>query len=460
MSGQAIVTIRDRQWICSVASTYEELTMGLSGVPSMPTGTGMLFILPQQQIVTVTAEGMLFPLSVIFIDNNLRVTEVALLLAPGDEGTTSLPCRYFLEVNVGEADSIQPGDVVSLQITQAPGISSWITPVVTFAGLAITGIFMAKMSKIMADAVLGKPKEKLALLPKTEGRFKPGEIVLYKGERVRVSEQIGDRVNIFIPSRQELVWVKPEKLERIEKDFLLATEETMEYRVEENKPYGTWVIVELFPGGTVRSPFSTKEEAIKREEEIGEYYGWKLKRVEFTPEEIALLDPQRFPKRTEALHKLKGYDVIHVHDDGDLTVRSRGKFYVVTTEGQTFEQKEYLTKHLPQTEKQYVEIITPGQTSLTIGSIVSLEELQRENKKARERGETPATARMWLGGKPVMIRPKVVPTESDKKGKDELEFLPDSPEFLAYTIEDIGYREKIDSAFQQAIARVKNGGGK
>ncbi|MDD5189513.1 MAG: hypothetical protein PHE50_00540, partial [Dehalococcoidales bacterium] len=42
---------------------------------------------------------------------------------------------------------------------------------------------------------------------------------------------------------------------------------------------------------------------------------WKLKRVEFNPEEIALLDSQRFPKRTEALQKLKGYDVIHVHDD-------------------------------------------------------------------------------------------------------------------------------------------------
>jgi len=49
---------------------------------------------------------------------------------------------------------------------------------------------------------------------KEELRFKPGEIVKYKGEKVRVSEQIGDRVNIFIPSRQELVWVRPESLER------------------------------------------------------------------------------------------------------------------------------------------------------------------------------------------------------------------------------------------------------
>ena len=39
--------------------------------------------------------------------------------------------------------------------------------------------------------------------------------------------------------------------------------------------------------------------------------------------------------------------------------------------------------------------------------------------------------------------------------KGEIEFLPDSPEFLAYTIEDIGYRDKIDNAFLSAIARAK-----
>jgi len=38
---------------------------------------------------------------------------------------------------------------------------------------------------------------------------------------------------------------------------------------------------------------------------------------------------------------------------------------------------------------------------------------------------------------------------------DELRFLPDSPEFLAETITCIGCREKLDSVFQQAIARAK-----
>jgi hypothetical protein len=39
--------------------------------------------------------------------------------------------------------------------------------------------------------------------------------------------------------------------------------------------------------------------------------------------------------------------------------------------------------------------------------------------------------------------------------KNKLEFLPDSPEFLAYTIDDIGYRDRIDSAFLNAIARSR-----
>ena len=33
-------------------------------------------------------------------------------------------------------------------------------------------------------------------------------IVIYKDERVRVLVHVGDRVRIWIPSRQEAVWVK------------------------------------------------------------------------------------------------------------------------------------------------------------------------------------------------------------------------------------------------------------
>ncbi len=155
MPGQAIVTIKDKQWHCSVASTPAELAAGLSGVPSMTHGTGMLFILGYEKIVTVTAEAMLFPLSVIFISDNRQVTEVALLLAPGDYGTTGLPCRYFLEVNAGEANDIAPGEPVSIELTAAPTVptTEWMLPLVSLTGVVMVGTLMTKIGKTIADAV-------------------------------------------------------------------------------------------------------------------------------------------------------------------------------------------------------------------------------------------------------------------------------------------------------------------
>ncbi len=53
--------------------------------------------------------------------------------------------------------------------------------------------------------------------------------------------------------------------------------------------------------------------------------------------------------------------------------------------------------------------------------------------------------------------PAVIPTKPSKTPtpKDDLEYLPDSPEFLTQTIDAIGYRGKLDNAFQEAIARAK-----
>ena len=154
MPGQATVTINDNQWNVGVASTYAELTTGLGGIESIPAGTGMLFILEQERIVTVTAEDMLFPVSVIFIGENLQVTEVALLLAPGDQGTTSLPCRYFLEVNVGEADDIDPGDPVNIVFTELPQTADGMASLVTIAGALMLGVMMATMGKAVADTMI------------------------------------------------------------------------------------------------------------------------------------------------------------------------------------------------------------------------------------------------------------------------------------------------------------------
>ena len=49
---------------------------------------------------------------------------------------------------------------------------------------------------------------------------------------------------------------------------------------------------------------------------------------------------------------------------------------------------------------------------------------------------------------------RVIPTEPRRpRDREELEFLSDSAEDLARTVQATGYREKLDSAFQLAIKR-------
>ena len=47
------------------------------------------------------------------------------------------------------------------------------------------------------------------------------------------------------------------------------------------------------------------------------------------------------------------------------------------------------------------------------------------------------------------------PRVPGQSGDITLRFLPDSPELLTQTIEDIGYRDRIDNAFLEAIVRAK-----
>jgi len=128
--------------------------------------------------------------------------------------------------------------------------------------------------------------------------------------------------------------------------------------VEKNLPDDTWAIVEAWPGGTVRSPFNTKEEAIQQEKEIGEGI-WELGLVP-SPQE-------KFPKQQETLKRLYPYEFIEYHDDGDLTLQLlmppkgktwsvpfrelvKGNVVVVTTEGHFKEELPATIELLASTE--------------------------------------------------------------------------------------------------------------
>jgi len=96
-----------------------------------------------------------------------------------------------------------------------------------------------------------------------------------------------------------------------------------------------------------------------------------------------LLSPGKFPKRDEALSKLGKFTIAEVHDDGDLTVRSADKLYVVTTDGKTFEQKS----------GGYVTITDPGKTTFKVGEAISRDAFEKENERVTKLGEKPATGR-------------------------------------------------------------------
>ena len=268
MPGQATVTINEDQWNVWVASTYTELTTGLSGRESIPAGTGMLFVLPEKRPVTVDTSQMLFPLDIIFISESL-VVDVASNIQPGYLVTEETPCDMFLEVNAGETAGVEVGDAVTTATIQQPGTNfgQIVSFAIPLAALGFVCTMAGGMARLMggsssspkrgelpqgekiwylgeyweeeystAECVVyrsadGKkrlyvywdgtkevkpvPPIKPESLPQTNpGKFEPGEIVDFKGERVRVRKNVGDRVSIWVPSRQEEALVKPESLEK------------------------------------------------------------------------------------------------------------------------------------------------------------------------------------------------------------------------------------------------------
>jgi len=171
-------------------------------------------------------------------------------------------------------------------------------------------------------------------------------------------------------------------------DMKIATKtvDVKHFWVEKNVPYTTWAIIEAFPGGVTRSPFDTKEEAIKHEYKIAEGL-WDIKQVP-SPQE-------KYPKQYEALKKLEPYNFVEYHSDGDLTIQElifskgkpqyqfkKGRLIVVTIDGMTFEEVTYnpvvlsTSKKLPSKSKNKAYIIKIDGSEEQLKSRPSLKESQ------------------------------------------------------------------------------------
>lgn len=112
MTGTASIEIHGITWAVDVATTSSELTNGLGGLASIPAYTGMLFDVGYTRTISVTTEPMLFPIDIAFISEDSMVVEVVQEYSAGQNHTCETPARYFLEVNAGEMDDVQVGDLV------------------------------------------------------------------------------------------------------------------------------------------------------------------------------------------------------------------------------------------------------------------------------------------------------------------------------------------------------------
>jgi uncharacterized membrane protein (UPF0127 family) len=166
MAGQARLTVNGRDWLASLAITPWELTQGMGGISGIQAGTGMLFDMGLEQTIQVTTVPMLFSLDIAFLSDNMVVTEVYRDIEPGYLVTSTSPARYFLEVNAGELTGVNAGDQASLEVisTQDTTASAdWITPLVSFMGFALAGLFMVGIVGDFTGSIFTDTKKALLL---------------------------------------------------------------------------------------------------------------------------------------------------------------------------------------------------------------------------------------------------------------------------------------------------------
>jgi hypothetical protein len=152
-----------------------------------------------------------------------------------------------------------------------------------------------------------------------------------------------------------------------------------------------------------------------------------------------------FPTFTETMWVSKSIPIYVAHELGIMKKEAAPKWLPGVV----------VMPKIPEEARKDVLFIQYVHDLVRLGERITDEEvrLMWEAWKKRELSSLPHTE--LIKKRKDTASPAVTPVNIRPRREGELEFLPDSPEFLAYTIDDIGYREKIDNAFQQAIARVK-----
>lgn len=106
------IKIAEKQYKVKLAETEETHKNGLQNIEHLPEDEGMLFVFDEEEIRSFWMKDTVIPLDIIFINENLIVTEVY----KGEPNSTEMlygPCSYVLELNQGSG--IKEGDELEFE---------------------------------------------------------------------------------------------------------------------------------------------------------------------------------------------------------------------------------------------------------------------------------------------------------------------------------------------------------
>ena len=220
MSGQAVFTLQDKEWLTDLALSPWELEQGLGGLPGLAPGTGMLFDLGYEQTITVTTVPMLFNLDIAFLSEDLTVTEVYRSVSPGYLVTSTQPARYFIEVNAGELDGIETGSqsqMAVLSVETAATVPDWTYSMLGLMGMLVMGTFLAGIVREMTRDGLSQPERKpLIYGPRGEVLMAKTTVKadLWSEVALIVQRSLGRRTDLPLEKCQRIAETVADKIEK------------------------------------------------------------------------------------------------------------------------------------------------------------------------------------------------------------------------------------------------------
>jgi len=467
MAGQATVKIGDREWSTDVATQPWELSQGLGGLSGLVAGTGMLFDLGWEQIIEVTTVPMLFPIDIAFLSDDLAVVEVYREVEPGYIVTSQIPARYFLEVNAGELADIEAGsqaEVSLLSIENAAAAPDLTSALFGFMGFMTMGIFMIVIVRDLTAETVKEPERKPLLYgPRGE------KLLAHTSMKVDLWSEITSGIEGELGKRTDL---PPGQLRQIA--------EVVAHKVEKRAGELAWL--ELRDGTTFeRTGKALINQGLKIFAALDGYLGlttklWHADRIAVADvidgslkdaDVIALRDGTIFrktfvPKRSSPAttnDKDKPAGTCYADAWRFLIKEGEGKL----VHGTVYSGNRRIGHAWVQTNPDFIWEPQTGRHFTNLGFRCDFAPIEESRYSSEEAAIMVARARHfgpWTEEERQQYlkdrAPAVIPKHQRKvKRNDELDLLSDSPEFLAYTIDDIGFREKIDSAFKEAISRAR-----